>query len=332
MPGSVTSRLYRSAGTPDRPLGQPALRPGDPHAARDLGGPALEPGHLEDPVDGRGRRRMGAVRRSASPGRPGGPGPAARRPGRPRRSGRGGRPPSRAGRRRRPAAGPGGPARGPRPARRCPQHSGQQLGPDPVAQEARVVVGRVAHRLEAQVGAQGRPSRPGAGPRIGWVGPARMPASPWTPAPRSRLASTVSAWSSAVWPVAAPAPSTPVAGGAGPGLEVGAVGHHHPFGPEAGAEARRRPRPPPRPRRPSPGAARGRRGRRSPGTRPPWPAPAGRGSRGHPTPRTTSGSPAGGNVQRREEVGHHRVGRPAPGPVGHRLTPPGLRSAGPVPG
>src|SRR5579884_1809947 len=44
--------------------------------------------------------------------------------------------------------------------------------------------------------------------RMGWRGPGRMPASPSSPAPRTRLSRMVSAWSSAVWPVAASGGST----------------------------------------------------------------------------------------------------------------------------
>ena len=76
-----------------------------------------------------------------------------------------------------------------------------------------------------------------------------------------------------------------VAGLAGPRLEVGAVGHVHPHGPERRAE----------PgggvghdlglARPTRDAARGRRGRRSPHSRPRWPGPAGPASPVRPTRR-----------------------------------------------
>ena len=68
-------------------------------------------------------------------------------------------------------------------------------------------------------------------------GPGRMPARPSRAAPRSRLSSTVSAWSSAVCPVSHVGRQHRVAGGAGPGLEVPARRHVHGTGPEAGAEA-----------------------------------------------------------------------------------------------
>jgi hypothetical protein len=48
-----------------------------------------------------------------------------------------------------------------------------------------------------------------------------MPARPVGPAPRRRWSSTVSARSSAVWPVSDVGGQHPVAGGAGPGLQVG---------------------------------------------------------------------------------------------------------------
>ena len=47
-----------------------------------------------------------------------------------------------------------------------------------------------------------------------------MAPSPSSAAPRSRLRSTVSAWSSIVWPVSDPVREGPSARGAGPGLEV----------------------------------------------------------------------------------------------------------------
>ena len=114
-----------------------------------------------------------------------------------------------------------------------------------------------------------------------------MAARPSTPAPRSRLASTVSAWSSAVCPVAASGAEGRPAGGPGPGLEVGAVGHLHPLGPERGPEPPGRRGHHARPRPPSRVGGRGRRAPRSPGTRPPRPGPAGPGSPAPPdTPHT----------------------------------------------
>ncbi len=99
-------------------------------------------------------------------------------------------------------------------------------------------------------------------PRIGWRS-GRMPARPSRPAPRSRLSSTVSAWSSAVWPVSDVGREHPEAGRPGPGLEVRTRLDLHPLGPEARHRSGPRPLPPPRLRPPSPPAGRGRRAPRS---------------------------------------------------------------------
>ena len=147
-----------------------------------------------------------------------------------------------------------------------------------------------------------------------------MAARPLTPAPRSRLARTVSAWSSAVWPVAASGPEGGPPGPPGPGLEVRAVGDHHPLGPEGGPEAGGRRRPPHRPRRPTRRGARGRRGRRSPRSRRAT-ARTNRASESAPpeTPHT-SAVPGAGKVQRPtsrsgrlgQAAGHAAVGTVSP--------------------
>ena len=77
----------------------------------------------------------------------------------------------------------------------------EQLVAHPVAHEPAVGVGRVdrpgrarGRRTSAAVSAR-------RSARSGWRVPGRIAGEPVAPAPRSRLISTVSAWSSAVWPV-----------------------------------------------------------------------------------------------------------------------------------
>ena len=116
----------------------------------------------------------------------------------------------------------------------------QHLGPDPVAAMARVVVGRVLRPAPGRGRRTPPRSRSGAGPGWDVVGRPGCRPSPLTPAPRMRFNTTVSAWSSAVWPSERLGAQDPVAGGAGPGLEVGPVGQLDPLGPEAGSQRGRR--------------------------------------------------------------------------------------------
>ena len=227
-------------------------------AAADVGAPGLAAGDGQHPLDGGRVRRVVLALGAATSGRPGGRGPggAAAR-----------------------AAGVGGVeaaasrassvvARGGRPGGRARDdvalgdvvEQRHQLVAHPVAAMDGVGVGGV---VDGRRGPRPRTrprSRPGAG-RGGDGAPARMPARPSRPAPRRRLSRTVSAWSSAVWPVRTSGGQHRVAGGPGPGLEVGAGRDVDRLGPEGGAEraaaSRRR-----RPRRPSRAAGRGRRGRR----------------------------------------------------------------------
>ena len=113
----------------------------------------------------------------------------------------------RGGRRRRAAGRPGGRARRRRRARRCRRAAAAARGgPGCAGRQGRRSSGR-----RTGVEPERRTERPGLGPAQAEERPAprrRMPASPSRPAPRSRLSSTVSAWSSAVWPVSTPAGST----------------------------------------------------------------------------------------------------------------------------
>ena len=135
---------------------------------------------------------------------PGGPvGPAHRATPR-RRSGRSRRPVRRADRPRRPEGRPVGPgrARGRAPRPRWP--GGAARGGHGCARTGgRRWTGRRTGSRPRR-GAQGPASRTDGGRAGGGPAPALMPARPSRPAPRSRLTSTVSAWSSMVWPVAAP--------------------------------------------------------------------------------------------------------------------------------
>ncbi len=213
----TTARLYRSvsragpgpvsaAGPEGRSRGRPGPR--HPPAPGDLGGPTLLAGHLEHPVHRVERGRVGAASPSSQPR-------TARRAtasGAAARAAASSGSTSEATASRRSAS----PARTPawrartgttsRPAMRRAQR--EQLVADPVAEEPGVVVGRVDHRASPRCAAEGhglgppQPEQgvPGPGPHAGQPVRRRRP--------RSRLASTVSAWSSAVWPVAASGPRT----------------------------------------------------------------------------------------------------------------------------
>ena len=84
-------------------------------------------------------------------------------------------------------------------------HEGQQVVTNAIAEEARVAIARVLHPGEpaaAQVRLDGRPRASRSAGRIRSPRTGAMPPSPRGPAPCRRRISTVSAWSSAVWPVA----------------------------------------------------------------------------------------------------------------------------------
>ena len=267
-------RTLRGADGPPGRLGpdrrpaeaQPALAAGHPPPAGHVGGAAV------------------AVRRRRAPG-PGRPSPAGGRPVRAAATA--------AGRRRPPAAGPAARARhrrwgrrsrpGRRPAsataRRWSACADQQRAPRhgrrcrPAAAAARPAPGCAGsggrrcegstHGVEAQLARTAPRCRPGAGPAAAGEATGRGRRGPSAPAPRSRLSSTVSARSSAVWPVRRPpAGRAGQPGRPGPRLEVGAGRRPAPPGREAGAEAVRPRRPPRRPRPRSRGAGRGRRARR----------------------------------------------------------------------
>ena len=177
-------------------------------------------GHVEHPIHGGAvgwvllRRPSAASRRTAR--RASGSGRGGQ--GRARRSGRSPRPAPRAGRRRPGAARPGGPAPGRRRARPRRRAAAAARGaPGCGGARGRRCSGRA--RVRGRAAAQAVRCRIGAGDgSVGGRG--SNPASPSSPAPRSRLSSTVSARSSAVWPSSAPARERRVAGGAGPRLEV----------------------------------------------------------------------------------------------------------------
>ena len=334
-PGSVTSRLYRRRPvTPDR-LAAADSRPReratrDP--AGDLGGPALQPGHLEDPVDGVGRRRVAERRPPATAAPHGGPlGRRRRPPGRRRRSGRAGRRSRRAGRRRRPAARPVGPARGRRPGRRCRRTAGAARPAPGCARSAGRRWSGPAP-APARVGRRAPPSRAAAGRAAG--GRARRACRPGraTPAPRSRLARTVSAWSSAVCPVAAPGPRA---------ARRAARARASRFGPSATATRTARTSAPKRPRRRHHlGLVGGTRAESVVDVDGGHPAPGGRGQDqegervGSAAHTAHQRVPAGGNVQRASRsatAGRPASPRPAPArrPV---VTPDSGRRGGADPG
>ena len=80
-------------------------------------------------------------------------------------------------------------------------HCREQLVAHSIAQKGRVAIGRIVDNRDVERGSRGRQSSIAAGP--GWAG-ADLGASPpdrVLDAPRMRFRSTVSAWSSAVWPV-----------------------------------------------------------------------------------------------------------------------------------
>ena len=165
------------------------------------------------------------------------------------------------------------------------------------------VVLRVADRApgprrhtDAWVSARRRPSS-------GWRGPGAMPARPSAPAPRSRLTRTVSAWSSMVCPVAAPSGQDRQAGRHVPAPRGSGRAPPPPTAARRGTEPVRRLRHDVGLRRRALAAGRGPRGRPSRGSRPRWPAPAAPASQGHPRRRRSTGVPAGGNVQRVQQVG-----------------------------
>ena len=169
----------------------------DPQAGRDLARPALAAGDGQDPLDGRPVRRVLAGQ--PTPHGPAGQRHRSGREGTRRRWGRGRPRARRRGRPRRGAPRPGGRAPGRRRARRWRRAGGGARGaPGCGGRRATSLDGsstgrrpRSAH--SARVSLRRRPS---SGRRAD-----RMPASPSSPAPRRRLSSTVSAWSSAVWPV-----------------------------------------------------------------------------------------------------------------------------------
>ena len=214
---------------------EPPVPPPHRPAARHLGRPAGSSGPPRAP--GR-RRRAGAGRdrhRSASPGRSRAHRLRAPRPGRRPPRDRPARPPPRGCRRPRRARRPGGPGRARRRVRRSPSTAGAARGgPGCGRSGGRRWTGRgpgpdpgAAHR--ATVSDRRSPSR-------GCLGPARMAARPSTPAPRSRLASTVSAWSSAVCPVAASGPRTAWRAARARASRLGPSAHRHPLGTERGTE------------------------------------------------------------------------------------------------
>ena len=209
----VPSTPHRSARRrgPGQPGALEAEAPGgagDPAAAADVGGPGARPGRRPAPAR-RWRRRAGGSQPAASQRRHG---PAGQG------DGRGGQGPGVGGvegggqaveqlglvaQERR----PGGPARRRRRARRC-RRAGAAARGGPGCGGGR------GRRWTGRRPASGRRPRHSARvsgrrrPRSGCRGPGAMPARPSRPAPRSRLSSTVSAWSSAVWPVRTSAGST----------------------------------------------------------------------------------------------------------------------------
>ena len=158
---------------------------------------------------------------------------------------------------------------------------------------------RVGDGREPEATRTARASRARRRARIGWRGAGSHAGEPVVPAPRRRLMSTVSAWSSAVWPVARVAPAARRGGRRGPCLEVRArrdVDAAARNGtPIVGGE--RRGLTPPR--SPTRDAARGRRGRDDVAARRRT-ASSERGPSNRRRRRTRSGpgGAAGGNVQR----------------------------------
>ena len=209
-PSVIDRRRYLTAPGGDRGHRQtgPPTAP-DPHAPGPRrwrrGCPGPRPGPVRPRPD---RRRMGAVAPQPAAGWPAGPGARGAAP--ERRASAGSMPPARSSSRsasvaeHRRLAGQHGHDVA---ARRCPSTRGGARG-GPGCARSGVVVGGILHRLEARAVGTGPGSRTGAAPRRGWTGPGRMAARPSRPAPRSRLSSTVSAWSSMVWPVAAPGART----------------------------------------------------------------------------------------------------------------------------
>ena len=189
----------------------------------------------------------------------------------------------------------------------------QHLVPDPDPGERRVLVVRVAPRLEAERGAgllrccarpspsSGRRTRPAAG---------AIPASDRAPEPRARPSSTVSAWSSRV--CASSTTSAPSSAAASAGRRTGRCGRRPPGRPRC----RPGPGPPGPGRGPARGTARQRARRRRPTLA------AGRGRRSPPPPaarprarRTRSPPPAPASPRlrsRRPAPARLRGDRPAP--------------------
>ena len=96
----------------------------------------------------------------------------------------------------------------------------QQLVADAIAPHRRRVVRRVADGFDPELGAHRLGLARAAGPGSGGAGPGSIADSPSLPLPRRRRSSTVSAWSSAVWPVMRTGGQRGPPGGAGARLEV----------------------------------------------------------------------------------------------------------------